>query len=381
MIGGIRLRNVYIAEAAESLKKIDKIKTSLRKKLNACKLANFKSKTDCSDMFSVFFCNSLPENWIIDSTEWFGIYSDLLSEPKFFENLTLYMGCYQPENYEMLFRGVRNLIDQELDEQKKNRISYLSVSLSSLQQLEAKFNAIYQIATRRYIQPELVKFSKTCISVLSQYQNELTCIMNKEMQEQQDNDPLGVVKYAGRDQISEEAVALLDGLEKLRVLIEDAYCGKPISEGVVSAAKDHANNALVKKRRVIDYMDRTIFKLYDTWRKRKETKNHEQMMGETLKLSVAIKKVFQTFISYQIFGPLGAIITAIVTHAIDQRTEKTDRMKIANDLKDEIEIVNEKIAIAERNNDDKAKIEMIRIRQKLHREYARITKGIYLKEK
>lgn len=105
------------------------------------------------------------------------------------------------------------------------------------------------------------------------------------------------------------------------------------------------------------------------------------MMGETLKLSVAIKKVFQTFISYQIFGPLGAIITAIVTHAIDQRTEKTDRMKIANDLKDEIEIVNEKIAIAERNNDDKAKIEMIRIRQKLHREYARITKGIYLKEK
>lgn len=374
------MRNIYITEATESLKKMDKIKTSLRKKLNICKLANFKSETDCSDLFSVFFCNSLPENFTINSTEWFGIYTTLFSEPKFFENLTLYIGCYKPTSYEMLFRGLRNLIDQELAEKERNRISYLSVSLSNLQQLSAQFSAIYQIATRRYVQPDMVIFAKTCVTVLSQYQTELINIMNKEMQDAETSDPLGVVTYVRSNQISEEAVELLDGLEELRVLIEDAYCNKSISEGVVSTAKDYVNNALVKKRRVIDYMDRTIFKLYDTWRKRKETKNHEQMMGETLKLSVAIKKVFQTFISYQIFGPLGAIITAIVTYAIDKRTTKTDRMKIANDLKDEIEIVGEKIAIAERNNDDKAKIEMIRIRQKLFREYARITKGIYHKD-
>lgn len=62
--------------------------------------------------------------------------------------------------------------------------------------------------------------------------------MNKEMQEQQaQRSIMEWLKYAGRDQISEEAMALLDGLEKLRVLIEDAYCSKPISEGVVSTSK------------------------------------------------------------------------------------------------------------------------------------------------
>ena len=102
-------------------------------------------------------------------------------------------------------------------------------------------------------------------------------------------------------------------------------------------------------------------------------------MGETLKISAMVKKIFRTFISWQIFGPIGGIITAIVGEAIDKRTNKNDRMKILNDIKDELEIVNEKISIAERNNDDKARIEMIRIRQKLYREYERISGGMYHK--
>ena len=42
-----------------------------------------------------------------------------------------------------------------------------------------------------------------------------------------------------------------------------------------------------------------------------------------------------------------------------------------------IEIIEEKISIAERNGDDKAKIELIRLRQKIQREYRRITKLPY----
>ena len=38
----------------------------------------------------------------------------------------------------------------------------------------------------------------------------------------------------------------------------------------------------------------------------------------------------------------------------------------------ELEIVEEKIQMAERNGDDKAKVELIRLRQKLQREYERI---------
>ena len=102
-------------------------------------------------------------------------------------------------------------------------------------------------------------------------------------------------------------------------------------------------------------------------------------MGETLRISRLIKQAFAVYMTWKIFNPIAGIITALVTTAIDQRTKKNDRMKILNDIKDELEIVDEKINIAERNGDDKSRIEMIRIRQKLYREYERISGGMYHK--
>ena len=378
------MRNVYISEAADSLKKIDKIKKDLRKKLNTCKLASFKSAADCTDFYSVFFGNSLPENFVITATEWFSLYQDLLNEKTFFSNLVYYIGYWSPVDYSMLFRGLRNLVDTELrDLKEKDRPVYLANAVSNFRRLSLSFDTIHELIKKDMIKPELVTFSKNCVMVLNQYTTELVTMLHAEDKDKEDK--LGLKTYVrSEDLISEEAQALLDGLEELRLLIEDTYSDEiasgSLTEGIVSTAKDRANAALVKKRRVVDFMDRTLFKMYDSWRKRKETKNHEEMMGETLKISSAIKKIFRTFISYQIFGPIGAIITAIVGFAVDKRTSKNDRIKIMNDIKDEIEIVNEKIQIAERNGDDKAKIEMIRIRQKLNREYARITQGIYHKD-
>lgn len=378
------MRNVYISEAAESLKKIDKIKKDLRKKLNTCKLSNYKSAADCTDFYSVFFGNSLPENFVISATEWFSLYQDLLDEKTFFSNLVYFIGYWSPTDYTILFRGLRNMVDDELrDLKEKDRPVYLANAVTNFRHLSLSFDTIYELIKKDIIKPDLLTFAKSCVMVLNQYTTELVSLLHAENKDKEDE--LGLKTYVrSEDFISEEAQALLEGLDELCVLIEDAYCDEissgVITEGIVSTAKDRANAALVKKRRVVDYMDRTLFKLYDNWRKRKETKNHEEMMGETLKISSAIKKIFRTFISYQIFGPIGAIITAIVGFAIDKRTSKNDRIKIMNDIKDEIEIVNEKIQIAERNGDDKAKIEMIRIRQKLNREYARITQGIYHKD-
>lgn len=375
------MRNLYITEASESLKKIDKIKKDLRRKLNACKLASFKSETDCADFYSVFFSNCLPENFIITSTEWFALYQDLMNEKNFFSNLVYFIGYWNPADYSMLFRGLRTLVDQEVNDlNPKSRGAFLAGAAANFNRLSLSFDTIYELIKRDMIKPELHSFAKNCVMVLKQYSSEVIGMLNADAPD--GTDELGLKTYVrSADYLSEEGKALLDGLDKLCSMIEDAYCDEiAMNEGIVSTAKDRANAALVKKRQVVDFMDRSLFKMYDTWRKRKETKNHEEMMGETLKISSAIKKIFRTFISYQIFGPIGAIITAIVGFAIDKRTSKNDRIKIMNDIKDEIEIVNEKIQIAERNGDDKAKIEMIRIRQKLHREYGRITQGIYHKD-
>lgn len=368
------MKYLYITEAADDLKKIDTMKKELKKKLNTCKLTNFKSETECTDFYSVFFCNSVPKDFTITATEWFALYQDLLQEPKFFDNLVYYIAAWKPENYTMLFRGLRSLVDTELEEIKKDRIVYISKMCSSMTRLSDRFNSIRVLLSKQLFQPELMQFIRTICSTTKQYEFELNELLKQEIKHADDTNSDGLRRFVRNDDlISEECQELLECLNTLRSMLEDYNA---INEGIVSTAKDRANQALVKKRRIEDYMDRTVFKAYDNWRKRKETKNHEEMMGETLKLSTMIKKVIQVGIGYIAFGGIGAIITAIVTHAIDRKTSKDDRVKILTDIKDEIEIVDEKISIADKNNDEKAKIEMMRIRQKLRREYERMSRGI-----
>lgn len=373
------MRNYYINEAAESLKKTDKIKKDLKKKLNACKLSNFKSDPDCSDFYSVFFCNALPEDYIITATEWFGLYSDLLNEKTFYSNLVYFVGYWKPSEYGMMFKGLRNLINQELEVMKASRTQYLGQMCSSMEKLYNTFNAIYITLRKDLIQPELMVFAKTIVTVLDQYTSEISNLMHKELRNDEKTDQLGLKVYVrDEDYISEDATEFIGSLQTLCDMLDETF-NKTLDEGIVSKAKDAANLAQIKERRVVDFIDRNVYKAYNNWRKRKETKNHEQMMGETLRISRLIKQAFAVYMTWKIFNPIAGIITALVTTAIDQRTKKDDRMKILNDIKDELEIVNEKINIAERNNDDKSRIEMIRIRQKLYREYERISGGMYHK--
>ena len=71
----------------------------------------------------------------------------------------------------------------------------------------------------------------------------------------------------------------------------------------------------------------------------------------------------------------------IITLFIDKKTDKEDRKVLIGEIKDELEIIEEKISMAERNGDDKAKIELIRYRQKLQKEYERILHVKYDKER
>lgn len=373
------MRNYYINEAAESLKKTDKIKKDLKKKLNTCKLSNFKSEPDCSDFYSVFFCNALPEDYIITATEWFGLYSDLLNEKTFYSNLVYFVGYWKPSEYGMMFKGLRNLINQELEVMKTSRTQYLGQMCSNMEKLYNTFNAIYITLRKDLIQPDLMVFAKTIVTVLDQYTSEISNLMHKELRNDEKTDQLGLKVYVrDEDYISEDATEFISSLQTLCDMLDETF-NKTLDEGIVSKAKDVANLAQIKERRVVDFIDRNVYKAYNNWRKRKETKNHEQMMGETLRISRLIKQAFGVYMTWKIFNPIAGIITALVTTAIDQRTKRDDRMKILNDIKDELEIVNEKINIAERNNDDKSRIEMIRIRQKLYREYERISGGMYHK--
>ena len=217
--------------------------------------------------------------------------------------------------------------------------------------------------------------------ILDQYRMELADIHNKELHDAEEKNADGLRRFVRPDVvISESCQQLLDAIESTAAYLEDLNADTAVDEGIVSKAKDKANQVLVGTRKVEDYCDRTLFKAFDTWRGHKERKNHEEMMGETLKISSMIKKALGIFLTFKIFGPIGAILSAIVAFAVDSRTKKTDRIKILNDVKDELEIVDEKIQIAEKKGDDKAKIEMMRIRQRLKREYEKLSRGYIYKD-
>ena len=100
------------------------------------------------------------------------------------------------------------------------------------------------------------------------------------------------------------------------------------------------------------------------------------MVGEALRINREIKRLLRSG-AIGILNPAWGAISFIVSVVYDRATDKRDRAVLVGQLKDELEIVEEKIQMAERNGDEKARIELIRFRQKLHREYERIMRVRY----
>lgn len=95
------------------------------------------------------------------------------------------------------------------------------------------------------------------------------------------------------------------------------------------------------------------------------------MVGEALRVNHELKRILRSG-AIGILNPALGVISFVVSVVYDRATDKKDREVLVGQLKDELEIVEEKIQMAERNGDEKARIELIRFRQKLQREYERI---------
>ena len=97
------------------------------------------------------------------------------------------------------------------------------------------------------------------------------------------------------------------------------------------------------------------------------------MVGEALRINHEIKRLLGS-LAVGAINPAIGVILWVTSVVIDRQTDKRDRDILVGQIKDELEIIEEKISQAERNGDDKAKIELIRLRQKLQKEYERINR-------
>lgn len=355
-----------------------------KKALNTCALTKFKSEDACFLFFSGFFMNQVKID-DIKVENFIQVYNILWNDPKFVNNLTLYMGIYKPGVYEGMFKTIMNMVDSELAGMKVNRLQYISNVKAFLDNLIVRFSAIKYSIEAQTSQVDSTKFVMTVLSTLQSYYFYMNSLTKREIQSTHNADDIEYI-YEVRT-LPEDAQSIIDDMfhaeeqinEMTQKFLSEAATGEALDEGIVNKAVEKAKEANFARKKAENWFEEKITKKVNDLRNQRRNRKHAEMVGEALRINHEIKRLLRSGLLYIIpnVGPAAAVITYIVSIVIDRETDKKDRDILVGQLKDELEIIEEKISIAERNGDDKAKIELIRLRQKIQREYRRITKLPY----
>lgn len=348
-----------------------------KKTLNTCVLTKFKSEDTCFLFFSGFFMNQVQIDDIkVDN--FIQVYNTLWNDQKFFNNLVLYMGVYKPGVYEGMFKTFMNMVDSELSQMRTGRLQFLSNVKAFLDNMLIKFNSIKYAISAQTSSVESHKFITIVISTITNYYFYVNSLINREMESQHNKDDIDYI-YEVRT-LPEDAQSIIDSLYNVEKIINEKTeeylmdSGHEMNEAIVNKAVEKAKEANFARKKAERWFDEHITKAVNNLRNNRRNRKHAEMVGEALRISHELKRFLRSAGLWLIpaIGPSISVITYITSIIIDRETDKKDRDILVGQLKDELEIIEEKISIAERNGDDKAKIELIRLRQKIQREYRRI---------
>jgi len=363
------VRNVILLESVDDASPIDNAVKSVKKILGVCKLTKYKSQAQCAEFFSVFFlCNVASTDSDVTFADWCMIYNRLLSDDQFCNDLCSYMAMYQPPQYVGMWNPLIRLIDSELAHIKEHRIRYLSEAKAFFKAMQQAFDSIGETIKAQIIDPNALKFITTVNGVLSTHIYYITRLIQREMAE---TDPSDIT-------IVNRVVPLEEDITEIFWLLEHAdeeierYMG-PMNEAILSKAAMAAKTAKVKADKAGREFDMFVMRKVKEAREKRRNRKHAEMVGEALRINRELKRLLFS-LGIGALNPALGVINWVVSVVIDRRTDKRDRDILVEQIKDELEIVDEKIQVAERNGDDKAKIDLIRIRQRLQKEYARIQK-------
>lgn len=370
------IRSVLITEAAEDNRAVTQVIKDLKKSLNVCKLAKYKSETECAMFYSAFFMNSLIDGVTLTLDEWGTVYNTLLNDNVFSLNLSLFIVMYQPKEYASMFSTLRNMIPVEL-EHVKNRVRYLSQTKATLMMVQKGFNAVIEntkVESNNVNGTKFLTVIRMTIDSLVMYTNTL---LNREMATDVDPDDVVITIHGGN--MSESATEFIDILRNAdRDIVAYNECVEELNEGIINKAKETAQAAALKMRKLSDAFDEKVTKAWHNLRRDQRNRKHKEIVGESLRITNEIKRLMISAPA-ALINPALAVIIWTGTLMLDRATDKKDRDILVGQLKDELEICEEKIQIADRKGDDKERIELIRVRQKLIREYERVSKMRYKK--
>ena len=147
------VRNYILQEAVDTSTgaKVEPAVAGIKKLMNTCKLTKFKSADSCGRFFSSFFLCTLEDDIHPTVEQWGTIYSTLLSNDKFCEDLACYMAMYQPAIYTGLFAPLWNLINSELLQLRDNRVRYLSLTKATLSMIQTRLAGVGNLVRAQVI--------------------------------------------------------------------------------------------------------------------------------------------------------------------------------------------------------------------------------------
>ena len=313
--------------------------------------------------------------------EWGAIYTKLLSNDPFCADMALYITCYQPTIYTGIFMPFWNLIQSELSEMKKNRIRYLALVKGLVAMMQTRMDGIGNLVKVQIHDPNVIKFITVINQVLGKMIFDINALMSEEMEKATKPGDITLSKpQASPPQesyiVSETARELIYMFEHTEDWIRENLGESMLAEGVVSNVRTGVKQVAVAGDKLSKRFEEAVTKKVMKLREERRNRKHSEMVGESLRIMRAIKLFLRTG-GIAIISPAIAAIQFIVSVVYDRATDRRDRAVLVGQLKDELEILEEKINMAERNGDDKERIQLIRLRQKLVKEYERIQKTRY----
>lgn len=372
------MRNYILAEAVDKTFNPAPYVSALKKLLNTCKLTKFRSEESNETFYSAFFCCQAEDTLTFD--QWRQIYTMALNDEVFCNGLVLFIGLYQPKTYEGLFRPLNMLVESELREKQTNQIRYLSDAKAFYQMLQSRFDSIGITIKAQTNDMGAIQFLVTINGVLQTFIFYLTDLIQRQVEGSYDKDEICYEVHG--EPLAEDCQELLNFLENADTWIQNETARiiqsefAPMNEGIINAAKEKAKELHVAGQKAERHFDEAIMKKVKDIRQNRRNAKHSEMVGEALRVNRELKRIMHV-LPVALVSKEIAVIAYVVSIIIDRRTDKKDREILVHQIQDELEIVEEKINVAERNGDDKGKVELIRLRQKLRREYERIQKYRY----
>lgn len=365
-------KNYLINEAMENAFDPKPVVTEYKKMLNLCKLNKFKSDQNCATFYTGFFNCSVQEQFTFE--QWVSIYNTLLTDPTFVNNLCLFVAMWQPTDTQGMFIPVVQEIDSELETMKKNRVRFLSDAKAFFQNLTYHFDSISNTVLPQVQDQKVVTFLTTVKSVTTNF----TMYYNKKIREELDkaSNPNDIAITVRGETMAEDVQEFLVFLENGEAWMEDYMNNLPdeaMNETIINKAAETAKVLAMKKKKAEAAFEEAVMKKIRQLRLNRRNRRQAEVVGETLPIFKQIKRILRTA-GLAIISPAVAATVLLIDLVIDSKTKVNDRRILIRQLEDEMEIVDEKISQAERNGDDKGKVELMRSRQKLKNEYERVAK-------